>query len=228
MVNEDWNVSLPPEDWVRLLDDLVEFLPDHARRLGITPEMAAEMRRQRDAFRAERNGAMQLALEGLGARLAAHGPEARWAVVVRECFARLMITREPERTRMMEVLEKWVEGIERASGGDLRVGLKPGFFKDGLRFELDRPRLCDAVTLYWRRKGRAPWEFLCTDTQPAHCVFTAPREDDLSEDITRRGSTMQFVAIGCLEWKLIGWPGDIVEMVVPKEYPIVIPPKGNS
>ena len=224
-MNEDWNVSLPPEDWVRLLDDLVENLPQHAKRLGITPKMAAEMRRQREAFRAERNGAMQLALEGLRARLAAHCPETRWPVLLRESFARLLITREPVRTRMVEVLEDWIAGIARASGGELRVGLKPGFFKDGLRFEFDRPRLCDAVSLYWRRKGRASWQFLCTDTQLAHCVFTAPAKDDLPEDKERRGSTMQFVAVGCLDWKPIGWPSEIVEVVVPTEYPVLVPPK---
>jgi hypothetical protein len=218
-MNDDWDVPLAPEDWVHLLDSLVEGLPHHARRLGITPEMAALLRQQREAFRTARHGAMEEKRAELHGRLLAHAPEARWPMALREAFARLMITREPDRTRLIEIIEAWVGGVERAHGGELRVKVRPEFWAEGIDLVMERPRLCDMVNIYSRVKGKAAWQLQCIDTQTRHRMLTSPQEGEEPGE-NWRGKTMQFVAVGAMEFQLIGWPGEIVEVVVPTEYPV--------
>lgn len=228
-MNEDWNVPLAPEDWIRLLDDLVAGLPEHAQRLGITPEMAAHLRAQRESFRAERNGAMESALGRLRARLVAHCPEPQWPILFRETFARLRVTREPDRTRMLELLETWIQGIERVRGGDLRVQLSPGWFDEGIVLTFTRPRLCDSSAVYYRIQGRAAWQFFCMDSQMRHHIYTAPEYEEQQDELKKwPGRTLQFVSFGCLDCKPIGFPSEIVELVVPQVYPIPIKRKTDS
>ena len=98
LVNTDWN---PPEDdaeFVAWLDNFVEILPRHAKTLGIPPEDLEELRKHRADFRAAFFREIQETLAGLRRRLNTLCSADHWPAVLVEAFARVPITREPDRS----------------------------------------------------------------------------------------------------------------------------------
>ncbi len=214
-MSKEWQPPEDPGEYAAWLDNFVEKLPLYAKQLGVTPEELEELRKDRELVRGELLAETQRTLVELRGRLKAVCPAERWPGVFQEAFARLPITREPDRSQMLRLLGKWVAGIERAYGGEVRPVLSWKYCPEGIRLEFSVPKPCEGTMMYYRSKGRAAWRFFGIYTRSPKIIFTAP--EYLVEEDQKRwpGRALEFVAVGWFEEAAFGFPCEPVAVPVP-------------
>lgn len=214
-MSDGFRVPEDPGEFAAWLDNFAEQLPKYAEELGITREELEELRKSREFVRADLLKTTQRTLAALYGRLKAVCPVERWPRVFQEAFARLPITREPDRSQMLRLLGKWVAGVERAYGGEVRPVLSWKYCPEGIRLEFSVPKPCEGTMVNYRFKGRAAWQFFGIYTRSPKIVFTAP--EYLVEEDQKRwpGSTLEFVAVGWFEEAAFGFPCEPVAVPVP-------------
>ena len=220
-MSTEWN---PPEDdaeFTAWMDNFIEKLPKYAKELGVTQEELDELRKQHTGFRAAFFREIQERLGGLRQRLKALCLENDWPAVLGEAFPRIPITREPDRSELLRLLERWIAGIERAHGGKVQPKLSWRYCPEGIQLDFTIPKPCECTSVFYRQKGRAEWKHLITNTQPHKRLFTAPQylQDD-EEKKAWPGRTLEFVACGWFEDASFGFPSETVAAMVPLSYPV--------
>jgi hypothetical protein len=215
-MSAEWTPPETDAEFAAWMDNFVEKLPKYADQLGIKPEELAALQKIRAGFRAAFFREIQEELAGLRRRLKALRPEDHWPVALVEGFARLPITREPDRSALLRLMKQWIGGIERAHGGGVCPQLSWHYFSEGVHLDFTIPKPCEATSVFYRLKGRAAWKFLVTNTQPCKRLFTAPSY--VEEDEERKawlGKTVEFVACGWFENASFGFPSNPLAVVVP-------------
>ena len=211
---EDWQPPKDPEKYAEWLEQFPPGLPEMMMKEGATPAQLEEMRRAREEYRADLFATAQQAVAELRGRLRAVCPEARWPSVFKEGFARVPIMPEPERTEMVKVLGQWVEGVERAYGGELRPVLTWKYFEEGIDLNATIPKPCEMTTIYYRLKGRAAWQFLIRNTGTLKPLYTTEEYLETAEKKLWPGRTLEFVAVGWFEEAAFGFPTEPVAVPV--------------
>lgn len=214
-MSAEWEPPSDSGEYAAWLDNFAEKLPLYADKLGITPEELAQVQAAREFTRKELFAATQQALSGLATRLQTVCPAARWPAVFTEAFARLPTTREPDRSQMLRLLERWIAGVERAYGADFHPVLTWKYIEGGLELNFTIPKPCEATEVYYRIKGRAKWEFLIRNTGTIKRLYTTAEYLDDPEKKQWPGRTLEFVAVGWFEAAAFGFPTEPVAVPVP-------------
>jgi hypothetical protein len=138
-----------------------------------------------------------------------------------EVFQRVLITREPDRSACLRLLEQWVRGVERAHGAKVHPELRWRYFAEGIDVEFAIPKPCEATLVFFCRKGRAAWKLLIINTGTLKRFYTSPghQTDERKE---WPGTTLEFVACGRFEEASFGFPSAKIEAVVPVSYPVAV------
>ena len=212
----------PPEDPAELaawMNNFAETIPKYAEKLGFTPEEVRQIQRDRDEYCAAHEKTVSLRFDEVLRRLAQFRPREEWPAFFLDAADRWLLTPEPGRTRWLELLERWYEGVRRVQGKALRPELTGGFFREGICLHYTFPEGADWVSIYCREAGATGWEFLCGNSQPMYYLFTAP--DPEGDDRPKPGQELEFVCIGCTAHENpLGFPSEIVRVRVPLEYPV--------
>lgn len=214
-MSAEWEPPSDPGEFAAWLDNFADKLPQYADKLGISPAELAQVQAAREFTRQELFAATQQALSGLATRLQAVCPAERWPGVFKEAFARLPVTREPDRSQMLRLLENWIAGVERAHGADVRPVLTWNYFEQGIDLTATIPKPCEMSGIYYRIKGRAKWEFLIRNTGTRKRIYTTAENLDEPERTLWPGRTLEFVAGGWFEEAAFGFPTEPVAVPVP-------------
>lgn len=212
---EEWQPPKDPEEYAEWVAKFPEGIVEYGLREGLTHAQLEELRRMREAYRADLFAAAQQGVAEVRERLQAVCPEERWPSVFKEGFARVPIMPEPERTEMVKLLGKWVEGVERAYGGAVRPALNWKYCPEGIRLEFSVPKPCEGTMVYYRVKGRAAWQLFGIYTRSPKVVYTGAEYLVEEDQKLWPGRTLEFVAVGWFEEASFGFLTEPVAVPVP-------------
>jgi hypothetical protein len=215
-----------PEDRGELMAWLKNFatkFPQFAPQLDVSPEELAETLEACEKIRAAKEADDAARLKKVERRLCAV-PDA-WPPprALHELMRAICSIEEPQRTRMIEEIELWTGGIERAGTPRLAPVLRGEYFDEGIvvRF-MPLPAPCEWARVYSRQRGESVWELECIVAQDYY-LSTKPEDREEGEPLLE--GVMEFIAIGVppgedlMKAEPYGAPSEVLAMAVPAEYP---------
>lgn len=220
-VSADWE---PPEDDGEMyawLDNFADKLPKYAAQLNITTEALEQIRRERGVFCGAHDEFVQKSWDALVRSVSRFRPREEWPSVYAEATQDLIVTPEPRRTRWLEFLQEWFEGIRRVQGRAVQPLLQGGHYDRGIDLQYVYPPEATRMSLYFRVTGEKGWAYLSTNIQKRYSLETILDDEDLEADpegLAERqswqGKELEFVAVAESEERPIGFPSEIVRVRV--------------